>query len=55
MGAMTLFTAIIVLVLLGLMLMYANRTSISEQQIAANDLRQKLAFHAAEAGLEQAT
>ncbi len=55
MGAMTLFTAIIVLVLLGLMLMYATRTSISEQQIAANDLRQKLAFHAAEAGLEQAT
>ena len=54
-GAMTLFTAILVLVLMGLMLMYATRTSVSEQRIAANDFRQKLAFHAAEAGLEQAT
>jgi len=53
-GALTLFTAILVLLLLSLMLMYASRTSVSEQQIAANDQRQKMAFHAAEAGLEQA-
>jgi hypothetical protein len=54
-GALTLFTALLVLVLLSLMLIYATRVSVSEQRISANDMRQKLAFHAAEAGIQHGT
>lgn len=54
-GALTLFAAAIVLVLMSLMLFYAFRTSVMEQRVSANDMRQKMAFHAAEAGLQHAT
>jgi hypothetical protein len=49
---MTMFTAIFIIVLLTMMLMYAAKVGVFEQQISSNDLRQKLAFHAAEAGLD---
>ena len=51
-GAMTMFTAIFVLVLITMMLLYAAKVGVFEQRISANDLRQKLAFHAAETGLD---
>jgi hypothetical protein len=53
-GGLTIFSAIILLSLLTLMLTYSSRTQQSEQRISANEYRQKLAFHAAEAGAEQA-
>ena len=54
-GALTLFTGTLVLILMTLMLFYATRVSIFEQRVSANDMNQKLAFHAAEAGIDHAT
>ena len=53
-GGMTIFTAIFVLILMTLMLLYASRVGLLEQRVSANDLRQKTAFQAAEAGLDYA-
>ena len=53
-GALTIFTAVIVLVLMTLMLFYAARVGVFEQRVSANEARQKQAFHVAEAGLEYA-
>lgn len=53
-GGLTIFAAVVLLALMTLMVVYATRTSQSEQRISANDLRQKLAFQAAEVGTEQA-
>jgi len=53
-GGLTIFSAVILLSLLTLMLVYSSRTQQSEQRISSNEYRQKLAFHAAEAGAEQA-
>jgi hypothetical protein len=52
-GGMTIFTAILVLIVLTLMIFYAARVGRMEQYISANDVRQKLAFHAAEEALDQ--
>lgn len=52
-GALTIFSAAILLSLLTLMLIYATRAQQAEQRISANEYRQKLAFHAAETGIEQ--
>ena len=49
-GAMTLFTGVLILLLLTEMIIYAVSVSVSEQRKSANDVRQKLAFHAAESG-----
>lgn len=54
-GAITIFTAVFVLILMTLMLMYATRVGVLEQRISSNDMRQKQAFHAAETALQQAT
>jgi hypothetical protein len=54
-GALTLFTAALILLLMTLMLFYAARVGIFEQRVSANDMHQKLAFHAAEAGIQHAT
>lgn len=43
-----------ILVLLTLMMVYAVRMSIAEQRVSADDARQKLALHAAEAGIQHA-
>ncbi len=53
-GALTIFTAILVLILMTLMLFYATRVGLFEQRVSSNDLRQKLAFHTAEAGMDYA-
>jgi hypothetical protein len=53
-GALTIFTAIFVLILMTLMLFYATRAGLVEQRSSGNDARQKLAFNAAEAGLDYA-
>jgi len=53
-GMLTTFTAIVILVMLTLMMVYAVRAGVFEQRDSANDERQKLVFHAAESGIEQA-
>jgi len=53
-GVLTIFMAVLVLVLMTLMLFYTTRVGLFEQRVAANDLRQKLAFQAAEAGIDYA-
>lgn len=52
-GGLTIFAAVVLLALMTLMVVYATRTSQSEQRISANDVRQKLAFQAAEVGAQQ--
>lgn len=52
-GGLTVFTAIFVLILMTLMLLYATRIGVFEQRNSANDVRQKTAFHAAESAIEQ--
>jgi len=53
-GGLTIFSAVILLSLLVLMLIYATRVQQSEQRISANEYRQKLAFEAAESASDQA-
>lgn len=53
-GMVTTFTGILVLVMLTLMMFFAIRVGVFEQRTSANDARQKLAFHAAEAGIHHA-
>jgi hypothetical protein len=52
-GGMTIFTAILVLIVLTLMIFYAARVGLFEQRVSANEVRQKVAFHAAEAAIDQ--
>ncbi|MBT8069774.1 MAG: hypothetical protein KJO80_05025 [Gammaproteobacteria bacterium] len=52
-GGMTVFTAVLVLIMLTLMIFYAARVGVFEQRISANEVRQKVAFHAAEAAIDQ--
>jgi len=53
-GVVTTFTGVLILVLLALMMFFAMRVGVFEQRVSANESRQKLAFHAAESGIEQA-
>ena len=53
-GVITTFTGVLILVLLGLMMFFAIRVGVFEQRVSANDARQKLAFHAAESGIQHA-
>ena len=53
-GVMTTFTGVMILVLLTLMMFFALRVGVFEQRVSANESRQKLAFHAAESGIETA-
>lgn len=53
-GVITTFTGVLVLILLGLMTFFAIRVGVFDQRVSANDARQKLAFHAAESGLQHA-
>ena len=53
-GGLTIFAAVVILSLLTLMLIYSSQSQKSEQRISGNEYRQKLAFHAAESGAEQA-
>lgn len=53
-GAMTILISLIFLVLITLISLYTAKTVNMEQKIASNDARSKMAFEAAEAGLEAA-
>jgi hypothetical protein len=50
----TTFTGVLILVMLGMMMFFAIRVGVFEQRVSANDTRQKLAFHAAESGIQHA-
>ncbi|KAF0813183.1 hypothetical protein IGB42_02111 [Andreprevotia sp. IGB-42] len=52
-GAVTIFIAVIMLVILGLMTLYTNRSVITEQRSTANEYKQALAMEAAQSGLSQ--
>ncbi len=52
-GGLTIFSAVILLSLLTLMLVYSSQVQKSEQNVSANEYRQKLAFHAAESAADQ--
>jgi len=53
-GAVTMFSAILILLLLTEMLIYAVQVGTFEQRKSGNEMRQKQAFHAAETGIQQA-
>ena len=53
-GVMTTFTGVMILVLLTLMMFFAIRVGVFEQRVSSNEMRQKLAFHAAESGIHHA-
>ena len=44
----------LILVLLTLMMFFAIRVGVFEQRVSSNEMRQKLAFHAAESGIHHA-
>ena len=53
-GVVTIFTGVMMLVLLTLMMFFAIRVGVFEQRVSSNEMRQKLAFHAAESGIHHA-
>ena len=53
-GMISVFTAVLVLILLTLMMIFAVQAGVFEQRDSSNDDRQKRAFHAAESGIELA-
>lgn len=53
-GAATLFVSIILLIAITLITLFAARVGVMDQRISSNELRHKIAFSSAEAGLEQA-
>ena len=53
-GVLTVFTGVMVLLMLTLMMIFAVRVGIGEQSVSANDVRQKLALHVAETGIQHA-
>lgn len=53
-GILTVFSGVLILVLLTLMMFFATRVGVFEQRVSADDMRQKLAFHAAESGIQHA-
>lgn len=53
-GVITTFTGVLILVLLTLMMFFAIRVGVFEQRVSSNEMRQKLAFHAAESGIHHA-
>ena len=53
-GAITMFSAVLILILLTEMVIYAVSTGVFEQRKSSNELRQKLAFHAADSAIQEA-
>jgi hypothetical protein len=53
-GMLTILTGVMVLVMLTLMMVFAVRSGVAEQRMSANEVRQKLALHAAETGIQHA-
>jgi hypothetical protein len=52
-GALTMFSAVLILILLTGMVIYATQVGVFEQRKSGNELRQKQAFHAAEVGVQR--
>ena len=50
----TTFTGVLILVLLTLMMFFAIRVGVFEQRVSSNEMRQKLAFHAAASAIDHA-
>lgn len=53
-GGITIFSAVLILILLTEMVLYAVQTGVFEQRKSGNELRQKIAFHVADAGIQAA-
>jgi len=53
-GAITMFSAVLILILLTEMVIYATHVGLFEQRKSGNEMRQKQAFHAAELGVQHA-
>lgn len=53
-GVLTVFTGIMILLLLTTMMIYAWRVGTFEQRTSAHEVRQKLALHVAESGIQHA-
>ena len=53
-GILTVFSGVLILVLLTLMMFFATRVEVFEQRVSSADALQKLAFHTAESGLHHA-
>lgn len=53
-GAITMLSAVLILVLLTELIIYAVQVGVFEQRKSANELRQKIAFHTADSGIQHA-
>ena len=53
-GAITMFTAVLILILLTEMVIFATQVGVFEQRKSANEMNQKLAFHKADSALQMA-
>ncbi|MEJ8567614.1 pilus assembly PilX family protein [Elongatibacter sediminis] len=53
-GGITIFSAVLILILLTEMVLYAVQTGVFEQRKSSNELRQKVAFHKADSAIQQA-
>ncbi len=53
-GAVTMISAVLILILLTEMIIYSVQVGVFEQRKSGNEMRQKQAFHAAETGIQQA-
>ena len=53
-GAITMFSAVLILILLTEMIFYAVQVGIFEQRKSSNEMQQKLAFHTADSGIQVA-
>jgi hypothetical protein len=53
-GAVTMFSAILILILLTEMIIYAVQVGVFEQRKSGNELRQKIAFHTADSAIQHA-
>jgi len=53
-GALTMFSAVLILILLTEMVIYAVQTGMFEQRKSSNEMRQKQAFHLADSAIQEA-
>lgn len=53
-GAITMFSAVLILILLTEMILYAVQVGVFEQRKSANEMQQKISFHVADSGIQQA-
>ena len=53
-GAITMISAVLILIMLTEMVIYAVQTGVFEQRKSGNELRQKMAFHTADSAIQEA-